>query len=232
MKNLILIIICVCFFAPTYAADQIKLLSAPVDLDDKSSLQRGARNFINYCLNCHSASYMRYNQLKLIGLSEETIKKDLLFTADKIGDPMDISMQNENAKVWFGAAPPNLSVTARSRGADWIYSYLRGFYRDSSREMGWNNTVYQNSAMPHILWELQGEQFYDATSNSLILQKKGLLNSEEYDQFIGDITNFMVFVSEPNQQKRKQIGYYVLAFLLLLLVLVINLKKEYWKNIK
>ena len=232
MKKLILSAIFIFFSSIASGADQAKLLTAPVNLEDKNSLQRGARNFINYCLNCHSASYMRYNQLKLIGLSETTIKRDLLFTADKIGDPMDIAMQYDEAKEWFGAAPPNLSVTARSRGADWIYSYLRGFYRDSSRTMGWNNTVYKNSAMPHILWELQGEQIFNAQLNELTLQKQGVLSPNEYDQFIGDITNFLVFVSEPNQQKRKQIGYYVLAFLFLLLVLAINLKKEYWKNIK
>ena len=232
MKKLIFSAIFIFFSSIAPGAEQAMLLPAPVDLEDKNSLQRGARNFINYCLNCHSASYMRYNQLKLIGLSETTIKRDLLFTADKIGDPMDIAMQYDEAKEWFGAAPPNLSVTARSRGADWIYSYLRGFYRDSSRTMGWNNTVYKNSAMPHILWELQGEQIFNAKLNELTLQKQGVLSLNEYDQFIGDITNFLVFVSEPNQQKRKQIGYYVLAFLFLLLVLAINLKKEYWKNIK
>ncbi len=145
---------------------------------------------------------------------------------------MSISMGADDAKKWFGAAPPNLTVTARSRGEDWIYSYLRGFYRDTSREMGWNNSVYKNSAMPHILWELQGEQILDPKTYELVLQRPGKLSPKEYDQFIGDITNYMVFMAEPNQQKRKQIGYYVLAFLFLLLVLAINLKKEYWKNIK
>jgi ubiquinol-cytochrome c reductase cytochrome c1 subunit len=232
MKKLILAICLLFSIHLSLGASDIKLLKAPVNLEDKQSLQRGARNFINYCLNCHSASYMRYNQLQLIGLSEETIKKDLLFTSDKIGNPMSISMGADDAKKWFGAAPPNLTVTARSRGEDWIYSYLRGFYRDTSREMGWNNSVYKNSAMPHILWELQGEQILDPKTYELVLQRPGKLSPKEYDQFIGDITNYMVFMAEPNQQKRKQIGYYVLAFLFLLLVLAINLKKEYWKNIK
>jgi len=232
MKKLILAICLLFSIHLSLGASDIQLLKAPVNLEDKQSLQRGARNFINYCLNCHSASYMRYNQLQLIGLSEETIKKDLLFTSDKIGNPMSISMGADDAKKWFGAAPPNLTVTARSRGEDWIYSYLRGFYRDTSREMGWNNSVYKNSAMPHILWELQGEQILDPKTYELVLQRPGKLSPKEYDQFIGDITNYMVFMAEPNQQKRKQIGYYLLAFLFLLLVLAINLKKEYWKNIK
>ena len=232
MKNTIISITIIISSTLSFASESIKLQKAPIDLNDEISLQRGARNFVNYCLNCHSASYMRYNRLTDIGLTEDLIKNNLLFTSDKVGDPMSISMKYSDAKKWFGAAPPNLSVTARSRGADWIYSYLRGFYRDSSRNMGWNNTVYQNSAMPHILWELQGEQHIDLETNDLKLAIPGKLSPKEYDQFVGDITNYMVFMSEPGQQKRRQIGYYVLAFLFLLLVLTINLKKEYWKNIK
>ena len=232
MKNIIIIFVIIFSSSLSYAAESVKLDKAPIDLDDKISLQRGARNFVNYCLNCHSASYMRYNRLTDIGLTDELIENNLLFTSDKVGNPMAISMINSDAKKWFGAAPPNLSVTARSRGADWIYSYLRGFYRDPTRTMGWNNTVYKNSAMPHILWELQGEQRFNNATNNLKLEIPGKLSPKEYDQFVGDITNYMVFMSEPGQQKRRQIGYYVLAFLFLLLILTINLKKEYWKNIK
>ncbi|MDG2252769.1 MAG: cytochrome c1 [Methylophilaceae bacterium] len=232
MKNIIISIAIIILSSFSFASESVKLQKAPIDLDDTISLQRGARNFVNYCLNCHSASYMRYNRLTDIGLTEELIKDNLLFTSDKVGDPMAISMKYSDAKKWFGAAPPNLSVTARSRGADWIYSYLRSFYRDPSRNMGWNNTVYKNSAMPHILWELQGEQHINHETNNFKLVIPGKLSPKEYDQFIGDITNYMVFMSEPGQQKRRQMGYYVLAFLFLLLVLTINLKKEYWKNIK
>ena len=232
MKNIIISFVIIISSSLSYASENVKLDKAPIDLDDKISLQRGARNFVNYCLNCHSASYMRYNRLTDIGLTDELIENNLLFTSDKVGNPMEISMINSDAKKWFGAAPPNLSVTARSRGADWIYSYLRNFYRDPTRTMGWNNTVYKNSAMPHILWELQGEQHFNNVTNNLKLEIPGTLSPEEYDQFVGDITNYMVFMSEPGQQKRRQIGYYVLAFLFLLLVLTINLKKEYWKNIK
>jgi ubiquinol-cytochrome c reductase cytochrome c1 subunit len=215
----------------TLSADSsYHLDKAKINLDDEQSLQRGARNFINYCLNCHSANYMRYNRLADIGLSDNVIKENLLFTADKTGELMDINMDSSEAKKWFGANPPNLTVTARSRGKDWIYSYLRTFYVDDSRELGWNNLVYPNAAMPHVLWELQGIQ--NLEDNKLKLNKPGLLSTEEYDQFVLDTTNYMVFMSEPAKLVRHKIGYYVIGFLLILLILVINLKKEFWKDVK
>jgi len=215
----------------TLSADSsYHLDKAKINLDDEQSLQRGARNFINYCLNCHSANYMRYNRLADIGLSDDVIKENLLFTADKTGELMGINMDSSEAKKWFGANPPNLTVTARSRGKDWIYSYLRTFYVDDSRELGWNNLVYPNAAMPHVLWELQGIQ--NLEDNKLKLNKPGLLSTEEYDQFVLDTTNYMVFMSEPAKLVRHKIGYYVIGFLLILLILVINLKKEFWKDVK
>ena len=215
----------------SFSADgSYHLDNAKINLDDEQSLQRGARNFINYCLNCHSANYMRYNRLADIGLSDDVIKENLLFTAEKTGELMDINMDSTEAKKWFGANPPNLTVTARSRGKDWIYSYLRTFYIDESRELGWNNLVYPNAAMPHVLWELQG--FQNLEDNKLKLTKSGLLSAEEYDQFVLDTTNYMVFMSEPAKLVRHKIGYYVIGFLLILLILVINLKKEFWKDIK
>ena len=215
----------------SFSADgSYQLDNAKINLDDEQSLQRGARNFINYCLNCHSANYMRYNRLADIGLSDDVIKENLLFTAEKTGELMDINMDSTEAKKWFGANPPNLTVTARSRGKDWIYSYLRTFYVDESRELGWNNLVYPNAAMPHVLWELQGVQ--NLEDNKLKLTKSGLLSAEEYDQFVLDTTNYMVFMSEPAKLVRHKIGYYVIGFLLILLILVINLKKEFWKDIK
>jgi len=215
----------------TLSADSsYHLDKAKINLDDEQSLQRGARNFINYCLNCHSANYMIYNRLADIGLSDDVIKENLLFTADKTGELMDINMDSSEAKKWFGANPPNLTVTARSRGKDWIYSYLRTFYVDDSRELGWNNLVYPNAAMPHVLWELQGIQ--NLEDNKLKLNKPGLLSTEEYDQFVLDTTNYMVFMSEPAKLVRHKIGYYVIGFLLILLILVINLKKEFWKDVK
>jgi len=216
----------------SFSAENIELSKAPIDLTNNQSLQRGAKTFINYCLNCHSANFMRYSNLKDIGLSAETIKNDLLFTGDKIGDTMSVNMSAKDSKKWFGASPPDLSVVARSRGADWIYSYMRGFYSDPSRPMGWNNTVYVNSAMPHILWELQGEQILNPKTKKLEKFSSGKLNAKEYDAMIADLTNYLVYMSEPDQLKRKKMGYYVIGFLLLLLFLTIKLKKEYWRDIK
>jgi len=221
------------FISPlSFSAENIELSKAPVDLTDNQSLQRGAKIFTNYCLNCHSAKYMRYSNLQDIGLSAETIKNDLLFTGNKIGDTMSVNMSMKDSKKWFGAAPPDLSVVARSRGADWIYSYMRGFYRDPTRPMGWNNTVYVNSAMPHILWELEGEKILNPKTKKLEKFSSGKLNAKEYDATIADLTNYLVYMSEPDQLKRKKMGYYVIGFLLLLLFLTIKLKKEYWRDIK
>lgn len=215
---------------------------APVDLTDQASLQRGARTFVNYCLNCHSANYMRYNRLQDIGLSEEQIKNNLLFTAEKVGAPMGVVMQGKDAKAWFGAAPPDLSVEARARGADWLYSYLRGFYRDDTRPTGWNNIVYDKVAMPHVLWQLQGEQVlkaHDAVdahgekteTHTLEMAKPGTMTPVEYDAMIADLVNYMVFMGEPAQTYRWRLGIIVLLFLGVLSVLAYYLKKEFWKNI-
>ena len=232
MKVIIILMLLLIESSFVFASEEIHLEKAPIDLSDQPSLQKGAKTFINYCLNCHSAKYMRYNKLLDIGLSKKDIKENLLFTAKKIGDPMEISMPVNESKKWFGATPPDLSVVARSRGSDWIYSYMKGFYRDSSREIGWNNIVYVNSAMPHILWELQGEQELDKNTGELSLIKAGKLNQKEYDSVIADLTNFITYMSEPGQLKRKKMGFYVVGFLLLLLVLTIKLKKEFWKDIK
>ena len=134
----------------------LRMDPAPIHRLDAESLQRGARNFVNYCLNCHSAKYMRYERLKDIGLTEQQIKDNLMFATDKIGSTMTVAMTPEEGKAWFGAVPPDLSVEARVRGADWLYNYLLGFYRDSSTPTGWNNLVFPNVGMPHVLWTLSG----------------------------------------------------------------------------
>lgn len=232
MKKTIFIILLLTQLSIFASEEKISLEKAPIDLTNQSSLQRGAKTFINYCLNCHSAKYMRYNKLMDIGLSKKNIEDNLLFTADKIGNPMEIAMPVKESKKWFGATPPDLSVVARSRGTDWIYNYMKGFYRDSSREIGWNNLVYVNTAMPHILWELQGEQKLDKVTGKLSLSKPGKLNQKEYDAVITDLTNYLTFMSEPDQLKRKKMGFYVVGFLFLLLFLVVKLKQEFWKDIK
>lgn len=229
------------------AGDHIKLDRAPINEDDQASLQRGARHFANYCLNCHSANYMRFNRLQDIGLTEAQIRDNLVFTGVKVGDLMKIAMDPKDGKAWFGATPPDLSVIARSRaseagsGADWLYTYLRGFYRDAERPTGWNNTVYANVGMPHVLWELQGEQVlvehkvrsdgYMKTEMALKLDKPGQLTPAQYDEMVADLVNYLVFMGEPVRGTRKTVGMFVLMALGLLFVLVYALKKEYWKDV-
>jgi ubiquinol-cytochrome c reductase cytochrome c1 subunit len=215
------------------AASEVKIgVTAPIDASDHASLQRGARTFINSCLNCHSANYMRYNRLKDIGLTEAQIKDNFLFAGEKVGDTMTVAMDPKEAKKWFGVTPPDLSVEVRARGADWVYAYMRGFYRDETTPTGWNNTVYDKVAMPHVLYELQGEQVMNHETHKLELVKPGKLSPSEYNAYVGDLTNYMAFMAEPGKQKRQKYGWYVLLFLGVMLVLAIKLKKEYWKDIQ
>ena len=237
-------------FAPLLAVasgPELHLDKAPVSTDP-AALANGAKLFVNYCLNCHGASYMRYNRLQQIGLSEQMIKDNLMFTAEKIGEPMRIAMQRDEAKAWFGAAPPDLTVIARSRasefgsGADWLYTYLRSFYRDSERPTGWNNVIFENVGMPHVLYELQGEQVAKVSEHddghggkvktiSLEQGKPGKMSKEEYDKATADLVSYLVWMGEPMAETRKTIGTVVLAFLGLLFVLSYLLKKNYWKDI-
>lgn len=214
-----------------FATEGIHLDKAPIDASDHGSLQRGARTFVNYCLNCHSANYMRYNRLMEIGLTEKQIKDNLLLAGEKVGETMKVAITKKDAIKWLGAAPPDLSVEVRARGADWVYTYMRGFYRDSTRPTGWNNTVFDKVGMPHVLYELQGEQTLNHETHELKLTKPGRLSMEEYDTLIGDLTNFMAYMAEPVKQQRNQLGWFVLLFLGVLLVLTYKLKKAYWKDI-
>lgn len=236
----------------------LKLDRLPADVrpNDPVSLQRGAQVYVNYCLGCHSASYMRYNRLeKDLGLSEQQIRDNLIFTGAKVGELMKNSMATEDAKGWFGAAPPDLTVIARSRashagsGGDWLYTYLRSFYRDPTRPTGWNNTVFPNVGMPHVLYALQGEQALRTETQliyrpggkkedaikvevtKLVVEKPGAMTPAEYDRLVADLVNFLVYMGEPAQQFRKTLGIYVLMFLAVLFVLAYALKKEFWKDI-
>ena len=231
--NLFLTFLLFAFLPMLASANEMAIgVTAPIDATDYASLQRGAKTFVNNCLNCHSANYMRYNRLKDIGLTEAQIKDNLLFAGEKVGDTMSVAMNPKDAKKWFGVAPPDLSVEVRARGADWVYAYLRGFYRDSTTATGWNNTVYDKVAMPHVLYELQGEQILNHETHKLELVKPGKLSPEEYNSFVGDLTNFMAYMAEPGKQQRKHLGLYALLFLGVLLVLAKKLKNEYWKDIK
>lgn len=239
----------VALFAPVLAtaAGELHLDKAPVS-NDPAALQHGAKLFVNYCMNCHAASFLRYNRLQDIGLSEEMIKDNLMFTGDKIGDQMKVSMRRDEGKEWFGVPPPDLTLVARARssefgsGADWLYTYLREFYRDPSRPTGWNNKVFANVGMPHVLWQLQGDQVakiekkddgHGGTMDevSLELTKPGTMSAEEYDKSVADLVSFLVWAGEPVAEKRKTIGVFVLIFLAGFFVLAYLLKKNFWKDI-
>ncbi len=230
MKKLFLVLIMLPLLS---VANEMRIdVTAPIDASDHASLQRGAKTFINNCLNCHSANYMRYNRLQDIGLTAKQIKDNLLFAGEKVGDTMTVAMNPKDAKKWFGVVPPDLSVEVRARGADWVYAYMRGFYRDETTPTGWNNIVYDKVAMPHVLYEMQGEQVLNHETHKLELIKPGKLSPSEYNAYVGDLTNYMAFMAEPGKQQRQLMGWWVLLFLGVLLLLAKTLKKAYWKDIK
>jgi ubiquinol-cytochrome c reductase cytochrome c1 subunit len=247
MKNLLLLLLALpglALTAPAHAAGPaVALDRAPINLNDDASLQRGARVFVNYCLNCHSAGYMRYSRMEDIGLNEAQIKDNLLFASDKPGELMRIAMRVDEAKEWFGAAPPDLSVITRSRGSDWVYTYLRGFYRDDSRATGWNNTVFANVGMPHAMHDLQGQLapvyrvetdaagVEHAVIERMQLVKPGSLTLAEYDALVGDLVNYMTWMGEPARTQRMNLGLAVLLFLGVFYVIAFYLKKEFWKDV-
>jgi len=220
------------------AGAALHLDRAPDVQGDQARLQNGARVFVNYCLSCHGASFVRYNKLTELGLTEQQVRDNLMFTADKIGEPMRVAARSTDQKQWFGAAPPDLSLVARARasadgsGADWLYTYLRSFYRDDQRPTGWNNTIFPNVGMPHVLWELQGEQVLDHGSQKMQLAVPGQISPTEYDKEIADLVGFLVWAGEPGAGFRRQVGYGVLAFLIVLFGVSYALKKEYWKDVK
>jgi ubiquinol-cytochrome c reductase cytochrome c1 subunit len=230
MKKILLILL----LAPLTALASesgARLDQSPHNSRDLVSVQAGARTYVNYCLGCHSMQYMRYNGLIELGLSEAQIKDNLMFTADKVGEPMKGPLDAKSAKAWFGVNPPDLSVIARVRGSDWLYTYLRAFYRDPKTTTGWNNTVFPNVAMPHALWTLQGERGMDKDHKWTEISK-GALSSVEYDATVRDLVNFLVYVGEPAASSRRAIGIVVLFALGVLFIFAYLLKKEFWKDVK
>lgn len=217
---------------------------ANIDPTNKQSLQRGARIFVNYCLSCHSASLMRYERMgKDLGIDEKLVSENLMFTGGKVGELMTVATAADDAKQWFGTVPPDLSVIARARGVDWIYTYMRSFYRDDSRHTGTNNLVFPDVGMPNVLWELQGIQapvittvkdHADGTEHKVVeleLVEPGLQTPKEFDRTVRDLVNFLDYMGEPAKYERRHLGTKVLIFLLVLLVLAVLLKREYWKDI-
>ena len=236
----------------TFAAGAgFALEAANNDVSDVASLQRGARNFVNYCMGCHTAKYVRYNKLQEdLMLSEDQVTENLMFAAKKTDELMTIAMPSDDAAKWFGQAPPDLTLVSRSRGTDWIYTFLKTFYIDDRAATGTNNLVLPNASMPHVLWELQGLQ--EATFASTVnkdgdvvnnfgnpaefqefeLVQAGAMSPEEYDQFVVDLVNFLDWAGTPEQLERQSLGIWVILFLLVLLAFSYLLKVEIWKDVK
>ena len=219
---------------------------------DVAALQNGAKLFVNYCLNCHAAAFNRYNRMQDFGLSADQIKKNLLFASEKVGDLMTVAMTAKDAKEWFGTLPPDLSVIARSRagdngsGADYLYTYMRNFYRDNTKPTGWNNRVFPDVAMPHVLWELQGEQWavfanekdpHDDTKSVHVFKgfeqtKPGQLSKVDYDAAVADLVSYLQWMGEPAQNQRARLGVWVLLFLALFTVVAWRMNAAFWKDVK
>lgn len=231
------------------AGDGIAWDKAPNKTNDLVALQHGAKLFVNYCLNCHSAAFMRYNRLQDIGLSEQQIKDNLLFGDAKVGDTMKAAVDPKQAKDWFGANPPDLTLIARSRsshagtGADYLYTYLRTYYRDAEKPTGWNNLAFPNVGMPHALWELQGvrEPVFETIKSHghdvKVLKDwrqvtPGSMTPQQYDEAVGDLVGFLQWMAEPAQNARVRVGVWVLLFLGLFTVIAWRLNAAYWKNVK
>ncbi|MEN9629223.1 MAG: hypothetical protein RJA10_2450 [Pseudomonadota bacterium] len=220
---------------------------------DRAALQNGAKLFVNYCLNCHQAAFMRYNRMRDIGLTEEQIKKNLMFAADKVGDTMKVPLDPKDAKEWFGGLPPDLTLIARSRsaagqgtGSDYVYTYLRTYYRDDTKATGWNNLAFPSVGMPHVLWELQGQQRavfvdqkdpHDASKTVHVFKgfepiTKGSLSPAEYNLAVADLVAFLHWMGEPMQGERVRLGVWVLLFLLGFTVIAWRLNAAFWKDVK
>jgi len=244
MKKILTIALFVLFPIFANASSGVHLDKVDIDLNNKESLQAGAKIFINYCLSCHSASYMRYNRMAVdLNMSVELVEKNLMFASDKIGSTMTVAMNKDDSKVWFGATPPDLTVIARSRSPDWLYTYFRTFYVDDSRPFGVNNNTFKDVGMPHVLWDLEGtkeaifeEKIDDdgAKVKHIVGYKvltKGSRTKVEYDNDIKDLVAFLDYMGEPAKMERQALGVWVLFYLFILFLVAYAMKKEFWKDI-
>ncbi len=225
------------------AATDVELQKADIDPTNVNSLQRGARNFMNYCAGCHSAKYVRYKTIgNYLGLSEEQLIENLMFNADKTFETVKVSMRPSDAERWFGKAPPDLSLMARSKGADYIYSFLNSFYADPESPTGVDNIVLPGTSMPHVLWELQGYQaaeFSEQTADGVTTRhfegfealEPGSMDAADYNEFVRDTTNFLAYIAEPIRGDRRKIGVWVLIYLIVFLIIARMLKKQIWKDV-
>lgn len=229
-KILIALVTLLPTLAMAASGHKIHLEDANVDLHDKASLERGVDLFQHYCSGCHSTQYQRYERVATdIGISADDMRNKYMFTDAKIGELMQNAIPPKDAAKWFGATPPDLTLVARVRGEDWVYSYLKGFYKDPSRPFGVNNTVFPSVGMPHVLEELQGTPVKQ--EDGTIVVTGGKLNAEEYDQAVRDITGFLVYSAEPVKLERQAMGWWVLGFLFIFFIVAYLLKKEYWKDV-
>lgn len=242
MNKLGLIVLTAVFAVGTaYAGEGEGLSASNSNIGNIAGLQRGAQTFFNYCSGCHSLKYMRYSRIaEDLNLSEEMVAKNLIFTDAKIGEPVLAAIQSKDAESWFGKAPPDLSLEARAKSPDWIYSYLKSFYIDPSRPVGWNNTVFPGASMPNVLWEMQGIQIAEfapakfgeeAHVEKLVLSKPGKLSPQQYDETLRDLTSFLQYVGEPAALQRESIGVWVVLFLAFFTFIAWLLKTEYWKDV-
>ncbi len=239
MKNIKTLILLFAISLGVQASEGVALQEADFDLTDNASLQRGAKHFVTYCLGCHSIKHIRYLRIAQdINVEQKNMLEDIAPEGASIYDQVHSAMNAHDAEKWFGTQPPDLSLIARSRGADWLYSYLKGFYIDKARPFGVNNVVFEDVGMPNPLWQLQGQQkpTYQTiegkkTIAKLILEEHGTLSDKEFDRVVNDLVNFLVYVGEPVQLERKSMGKYVIFFILMFGVLAYLLKKEYWKDV-
>jgi ubiquinol-cytochrome c reductase cytochrome c1 subunit len=232
----LLLMLCLSFGAN--AAEEMELQKANIDPTNKASLLRGAKYFVTYCLGCHSAKYMRYLRIALDEhVDEKTVLSDIAPEGASIYDQLKSAMNKHDAEKWFGTQPPDLSLISRSRGPDWLFSYLKSYYVDPSRPFGVNNLVFPDTAMPNPLWQQQGEQHAEIRKTiwgeytHLEVAKAGALSEHEFDRMVNDLVNFLAYVGEPVQLERKSLGRFVLLFLLVFTVIAYLLKKEYWQDI-
>jgi len=215
------------------ASGGIHLDAVEIDIHDKASLQRGAKTFVNYCLSCHQASFMRYNRMaKDIGLTDKQVAENLMFASDKVGEPMTVAMRAEDAKKWFGVTPPDLSVISRAKGTDWLYTYLRTFYLDDTKKAtGTNNLAFKDVGMPHVLWQQQGYLAKSDESHGLVSATTGEQSTHEYNLMIQDLTNFLAYLGEPSKLQRLALAKWVLLYLILFFLVAYPMKKAFWRDI-
>jgi len=237
MKLRFYILFSAILFAPVSLNAAVKKpsMKANNDIYDIESLQRGAKNFMNYCSGCHSAEYIRYDVIgEDLGITQSQLKEYLMFNALQTFDTINASMTSEDASGWFGQAPPDLSLAARAKGTDYIYTFLKSFYVDTTSPTGVDNVVLAGTSMPNVLWELQGHQKYSQNEDESKLEVyiPGKMNEEEFNSFLRDTSNFLEYISEPVKVKRQALGVKVLFFLAFFMVLAYFLKKEVWKDIK